>query len=123
MRIEDTDQSRVVPGAMEQLRDDLIWAGIIPDEDPIRGGPVGPYIQSKRIDFYKDQVKYLLNNGSAYKCFCTEQRLKMIKNTAIKERQIPKYDNRCRHFSNEEVKERLKRGDNYCIRFKVYYIS
>lgn len=53
LRIEDTDQTRVVPGAMEQLRDDLIWAGIIPDEDPIRGGPRGPYLQSKRLELYQ----------------------------------------------------------------------
>ncbi|XP_058801775.1 probable glutamate--tRNA ligase, mitochondrial [Phymastichus coffea] len=119
LRIEDTDQTRVVPGAMEQLRDDLIWAGIIPDEDPIRDGPVGPYIQSKRIDLYQTQVKTLLDNGSAYKCFCTESRLKLLKNTALKERQIPKYDNRCRNFTSEEIKERLMRGDKYCIRFKL----
>lgn len=53
LRIEDTDQTRVVPGAVDKLRDDLIWSGIIPDEDPIRGGPVGPYVQSKRLDLYK----------------------------------------------------------------------
>jgi glutamyl-tRNA synthetase len=106
---------------MEQIHDDLIWAGIIPDEDPIRGGPSGPYIQSKRIDFYKEHANILLNNGAAYRCFCSERRLEMLRKTAIKERQIPKYDNRCQHFSDEEVKERLKRGEMYCIRFKVCY--
>lgn len=53
LRIEDTDQARVVPGAMDQLHDDLLWSGIIPDEDPIRGGPSGPYIQSKRLEIYQ----------------------------------------------------------------------
>ena len=57
LRIEDTDQTRVVPGAMEQLHDDLLWAGIIPDEDPIRGGPVGPYVQSKRLDVYRYRIQ------------------------------------------------------------------
>ncbi|XP_014229583.1 probable glutamate--tRNA ligase, mitochondrial [Trichogramma pretiosum] len=119
LRIEDTDQTRVVPGAVEQLRDDLIWAGIIPDEDPIREGPFGPYIQSKRLELYQDQIKILLANGSAYKCFCSERRLDMLRKNALKERQIPKYDNRCRHFSDQEVKERLKRGESYCVRFKL----
>lgn len=53
LRIEDTDQARSVPGAIEKIENDLLWAGIIPDEDPIRGGPVGPYIQSKRLEIYK----------------------------------------------------------------------
>jgi len=53
LRIEDTDQTRTVPGAIEKLQDDLLWAGIIPDEDPIRGGPVGPYMQSSRLELYK----------------------------------------------------------------------
>ena len=119
LRIEDTDQSRVVPGAMEQLHDDLIWAGIIPDEDPIRGGPDGPYIQSERLDLYKEQVRILLANGSAYKCFCTEQRLEILRKNALKERLVPKYDNRCRHFTDNEVKERLMKGQNYCVRFKL----
>lgn len=119
LRIEDTDQSRVVPGAIEQLHNDLIWAGIIPDEDPIRGGPAGPYLQSKRLEIYKEYVQILLNNGSAYKCFCSEKRLELLKNAAVKERLKPKYDNRCRHFSQEEIKDKLKRGQNYCVRFKV----
>lgn len=53
LRIEDTDQTRVVPGAVEKIQDDLLWAGIIPDEDPIRGGPAGPYMQSARLELYK----------------------------------------------------------------------
>ena len=53
LRIEDTDQSRCVSEAMENIQNDLLWSGIIPDEDPIRGGPAGPYIQSKRLELYK----------------------------------------------------------------------
>lgn len=53
LRIEDTDQTRTIPGAMEKLQDDLLWAGIISEEDPIRGGPVGPYKQSLRLELYK----------------------------------------------------------------------
>ncbi len=53
LRIEDTDQSRLVPGAVAQLEDDLKWAGLNPDEGPSVGGPVGPYLQSQRIELYK----------------------------------------------------------------------
>ncbi|XP_066585242.1 nondiscriminating glutamyl-tRNA synthetase EARS2, mitochondrial [Prorops nasuta] len=119
LRIEDTDQLRVVPGAMEKLHDDLLWAGIIPDEDPIRGGPMGPYIQSKRLDFYSEQVLKLLNKKAAYHCFCTNLRLDILRREAIKSHQIPKYDNRCRHLSDEEVKEKLNKGVDHCIRFKL----
>ena len=119
IRIEDTDQKRIIPEAIEKLHEDLIWSGIIPDEDPIRGGPVGPYIQSKRLDLYREHIKILVDNGSAYKCFCSEHRLDVLRKAALKERQVPKYDNRCRHLSNEEIKEKLRRGETYCIRFKV----
>jgi len=53
LRIEDTDQKRIVPGAAEQLEHDLEWAGIPPDESPLRGGPFGPYTQSQRLHLYK----------------------------------------------------------------------
>ncbi|XP_014472956.1 PREDICTED: probable glutamate--tRNA ligase, mitochondrial [Dinoponera quadriceps] len=119
LRIEDTDQTRIVPGAMKKLQDDLSWAGIISDEDPIRGGPLGPYIQSGRLELYQKQVLKLLDNGSAYYCFCTEQRLALIKNEALRCRQVPKYDNRCRHYSKDEVKEMLKKNLTYCVRFKL----
>lgn len=119
LRIEDTDQSRVVPGTMEQLHDDLLWAGIIPDEDPIRGGPSGPYIQSKRLEIYQENVKKLLDNGTAYHCFCTERRLEMLKREAARLGQVPKYDNRCRSLSKEMIKEKLGMEESHCIRFKL----
>ncbi|XP_076246773.1 putative glutamate--tRNA ligase, mitochondrial isoform X2 [Calliopsis andreniformis] len=119
LRIEDTDQTRCVPGAIEKIHNDLLWSGIISDEDPIRGGPTGPYIQSKRLEIYKEQVLKLLSNESAYYCFCTESRLDLLRKEALKCRQVPKYDNRCRHLTKDEVKEKLNKGQPYCIRFKL----
>ncbi|XP_076381070.1 putative glutamate--tRNA ligase, mitochondrial [Megalopta genalis] len=119
LRIEDTDQSRCIQGAMKKLYNDMLWSGIIPDEDPIRGGPAGPYIQSKRLDLYKEEVLKLLSNQSAYYCFCTESRLQLLRKEALKCRQVPKYDNRCRHLSSNEIKEKLDKGHPYCIRFKL----
>ncbi|KAH0553600.1 probable glutamate--tRNA ligase, mitochondrial [Cotesia glomerata] len=119
LRIEDTDQTRLQPGAMERLRNNLIWAGIIPDEDPVRGGPTGPYIQSKRLEIYQEYVRKLIENGSAYPCFCTEHRLDLLRREAVKARLVPKYDNRCRHLEKDVVKEKLSKGVEHCIRFKL----
>lgn len=64
-------------------------------------------------------MQVLINNQSAYHCFCTDKRLELIKKEALRTRQVPKYDNRCRHLTTENIKMRLKRGDKHCIRFKV----
>ncbi|XP_012256323.2 probable glutamate--tRNA ligase, mitochondrial [Athalia rosae] len=119
LRIEDTDQTRLIPDATKKLQEDLFWAGIIPDEDPTRGGPLGPYIQSKRLELYNEQVQVLLKNGSAYRCFCSDNRLGLLRRESLRLRQTPKYDNKCRHLSEEDLKEKLRRGESYCVRFKL----
>ena len=96
LRIEDTDQNRLVDGAVEQMIEDLEWVGMKLDEGPFYGGNFGPYIQSQRLDVYQKYIKQLLESGHAYHCFCTERRLELLRKEAIKTRQIPKYDNRCR---------------------------
>ncbi|KAK4546274.1 hypothetical protein LTR36_001951 [Oleoguttula mirabilis] len=73
LRIEDTDQKRLVPGAEERLLDDLQWAGLQWDEGPQVGGPYGPYRQSERNDIYQQHARDLLDAGAAYRCFCTPQ--------------------------------------------------
>lgn len=69
---------------------------------------------------YREQVLKLINNQSAYYCFCTENRLQLLRKEAIKCGQVPKYDNRCRHLSRDEVRAKLNNGDPHCIRFKVH---
>lgn len=97
MRIEDTDQTRLVEGATEALCKDLEWTGLVPDEGPSAyGGDYGPYVQSERLEIYEKYIDQLLETGQAYHCFCSERRLDLLKKEAIKTRQIPKYDNRCR---------------------------
>ena len=73
LRIEDTDQKRFVEGAVDQLCEDLRWAGLHWDEGPGAGGPRGPYQQSKRNDIYQRHAQALLDGGEAYRCFCTPQ--------------------------------------------------
>lgn len=103
LRIEDTDQVRLVDGATNELCKDLEWAGIIPDEGPKYGGDYGPYIQSERLGIYQEHVNKLLENGSAYHCFCSERRLDLLRKEALRTRQVPKYDNRCSHLTPGQV--------------------
>lgn len=84
LRIEDTDQQRIVPGAQEQLEATLEWLGMEPDESPSKGGPVGPYVQSKRLELYREAAKKLLDEGKAYRCFCSAERLMLMKKEALK---------------------------------------
>ncbi|VEN35938.1 unnamed protein product [Callosobruchus maculatus] len=123
LRIEDTDQTRIVKGATDQIIKDLEWAGIEVDEGPSMGGSHGPYRQAQRLEIYRNQVEVLLKNGSAYHCFCTDKRLQLLRKEAVRAQEIPKYDNKCRHLSSEDVMTRLKRGDPSCIRFKVGFLE
>ena len=75
LRIEDTDQARLVPGSEQQIYDALAWLGLPPDESPQRGGPYGPYRQSERLDTYAPVVQQLIDAGHAYYCWCSPQRL------------------------------------------------
>lgn len=99
---------------------DLEWAGIMPDEGPTHGGNYGPYVQSKRLEIYRKEVKKLLENGSAYYCFCSERRLDLLRKDALKLRQVPKYDNRCRHLTPVQIAEKLAKEDTFCIRFNIF---
>uniref|UniRef100_A0A0A9WEI0 Nondiscriminating glutamyl-tRNA synthetase EARS2, mitochondrial n=2 Tax=Lygus hesperus TaxID=30085 RepID=A0A0A9WEI0_LYGHE len=119
LRIEDTDQDRLVPGATQQLIEDLEWAGVHPHEGPTSGGDYGPYFQSERIHIYREEVEKLLKHNAAYYCFCSENRLELLRKDAVRNRKVPKYDNHCRHLSSAEVKAKLATGASKCIRFKL----
>ncbi|XP_067669209.1 nondiscriminating glutamyl-tRNA synthetase EARS2, mitochondrial-like [Haliotis asinina] len=119
LRIEDTDQTRLVPEAVEKLEEMLSWAGISPDEGPSQGGNYGPYKQSERIELYQESIKVLIQNESAYHCFCTPRRLELVRKEAARRGETPRYDNRCRQWSSSEVKEKLARNTPYVIRLKL----
>ncbi|KAH3806334.1 probable glutamate--tRNA ligase, mitochondrial isoform X2 [Dreissena polymorpha] len=118
LRIEDTDLTRKVPGAVEKLEDILDWAGLTPDESPNKGGQYGPYIQSERLSLYHDNVNTLLESGHCYRCFCTEKRLSLMKKDAIARQENRKYDNRCRNMTEQEMEEKIAQKVPYVIRFK-----
>ncbi|KAM9792289.1 nondiscriminating glutamyl-tRNA synthetase EARS2, mitochondrial [Neosynchiropus ocellatus] len=119
LRLEDTDQSRLVPGAADSIEDMLEWAGIPPDESPRRGGPLGPYLQSQRLPLYREAAARLVESGGAYRCFCSAQRLELLKKEALRSGQTPRYDNRCRHLDPQQVEEKVSQGMPSVIRFKL----
>ncbi|NCF75012.1 MAG: glutamate--tRNA ligase [Xanthomonadaceae bacterium] len=119
LRIEDTDQKRQVKGAVKNLIEILDWLGIKFDEGPGVGGKYGPYIQTERLDIYKKYIEKLVEKGEAYYCFCSENRLKRLREAQIAKKQAPRYDNHCRSLSKEEVEAKIKKGEKFVIRQKM----
>lgn len=115
LRIEDTDQVRLVEGASDVILDTLKMTGIYYDEGPVVGGEHGPYIQSERLPIYKEYAEKLIASGNAYYCFCTPERLESLKD----ENGIGGYDGHCRGLSKEEIEKNLAAGVPYVIRQKM----
>lgn len=115
LRIEDTDQERKVEGAIEMVYRTLATAGITYDEGPDKDGGVGPYIQTERMDIYKEYAEKLVELGGAYYCFCDKERLESLQG----EGGVHTYDKHCRNLPKEEVERRLAAGESYVIRQKV----
>ncbi len=119
LRIEDTDQTRKVDGAIEFIYETLQLCGFKIDEGPLNPGKYGPYIQSERLDLYKKYALDLVEKGKAYYCFCTEEELEeMRKKAALRNRPFS-YDGRCSKLSKEKIAENLAKGIPYVIRQKM----
>ncbi len=119
LRIEDTDQSRQVEGAVEIIYNTLKETHLLWDEGPDIGGPYGPYVQSERKEIYKKYAEMLVKKGAAYYCFCTKERLEEVNRIKQLSGQIPGYDNHCRNLSKEEIEEKLAAGVPYVIRQRI----
>ncbi len=119
LRIEDTDQTRKVEGAIENLIETLEWAGIHYDEGPHRDGGYGPYIQSERLNLYHQHAEKLLEQGNAYYCFCTSERLEQVRQRQIAAKLPPMYDRHCRDLPKEQSLGRKKSGEHCVVRMKV----
>lgn len=126
LRIEDTDRSRFVEGALENLIKSLEWAGVNHDEGVflengkiVQKGNYGPYIQSERLDLYKEYINKLLDKGLAYRCFCSKERLDKVREEQKKRGETPMYDKHCRGLSQEEIQKNLDEGKDYVIRLKI----
>lgn len=120
LRIEDTDRNRYVEGAVENLINSLKWCGLDYDEGPDVGGNFGPYMQSQRLDIYKKYAQQLIDNGHAYYCFCSPERLKALKEEQERQK-LPqaKYDKHCLNLSKEEIQNKLGNGEQFVIRLNV----
>lgn len=127
LRIEDTDRTRFVEGAAEQLAGTLSGLGLGSDEGVFADsdghmqerGDKGPYIQSERLDIYRRHADELLNSGKAYPCFCTTERLDAMRAEQAAAKRMPKYDRLCLGLSPEEVSTKLAEGVPHVIRMKV----
>ena len=117
LRIEDTDQERLVEGAVDIIYRTLEKTGLIHDEGPDKDGGVGPYVQSQRqaAGIYLQYAKELIEKGEAYYCFCDKERLDSLK-TQVAGKEIVIYDKHCLSLSKEEVEAKLAAGVPYVIR-------
>ena len=120
LRIEDTDQERFVPEALDIIYRTLKKTGLIHDEGPDRDGGVGPYVQSERQakGIYLDYAKKLIEKGEAYYCFCDKERLESLRQV-IEGKEIAIYDKHCLSLSKEEVEAKLAAGEPYVIRQNI----
>lgn len=119
LRIEDTDQERLVEGATDRLKQVIHDYGLDWDEGPDKSGPHAPYTQSERLEIYQNKVKELVEKDMAYHCFCSKERLKKLRQEQRAAKKLPRYDRKCLHLSPEEVKEKLAAGEKSVIRLKV----
>ncbi len=118
LRIEDTDRSRLVDGAVDNLLNTLRWAGLEFDEGPGKEGEAGPYVQSERLPLYRKYAGQLLESGTAYYAFDTPEELEQMRKEREQLRVPPKYDRRALRLSPGEVRRKLEAGDPYVIRMK-----
>lgn len=127
LRIEDTDQSRYVENAEQDIIDSLEWSGIRIDEGPHKPGSFGPYRQSERKDLYHKYAKQLIDQGDAYYAFDTTEEIEEMRERLKKSgNPSPKYDSITRQsmknsltLSQDEVQKRLEAGEDYVIRLKI----
>ncbi|MFH2063235.1 MAG: glutamate--tRNA ligase [bacterium] len=127
LRIEDTDQTRLVEGGVENIIRTLQWAGIEPDEGPYldsdgtvrQRGNFGPYVQSERLDIYRKYVDQLIEGGQAYRCYCTSERLEDMRERQRSEGGQTMYDRHCRGLDDEACKRLESEGRPFVVRLAV----
>lgn len=127
LRVEDTDQTRLVEGALEGMLSAMAWAGIDHTEGVMidenkkiyQTGENGPYIQSQRLEIYKQYINQLLESGHAYYCFCSKERLDDLRETQKSKGETAKYDGHCKALTKEQIEENLKNNVPHVVRLKL----
>lgn len=119
LRVEDTDQERSTPESEQLILDSLTWLGIHASEGPREGGPHGPYKQSERLQIYEKYTKRLLQEKTAYPCFCADEELSAKQQRSREMGIAHVYDGKCRGLADDEIAARQKAGEPYAIRFRI----
>jgi glutamyl-tRNA synthetase len=119
VRVEDTDQERLVPGAVDGILDGLQWLGIDWDEGPRVGGEYAPYFQSERLQSYRDAAEDLVRKGAAYHCYCSRERLAQVREEQQRQKQSIRYDGHCRHLTDRQRRELEAQGGPSVVRFAM----
>lgn len=119
LRIEDTDRKRYHPEALQDLMDGLRWLGLDWDEGPEVGGEYGPYFQSERLETYQHWTDWLIEQGKAYRCYCTADELTEMRDEQRANKEKIGYDRRCRYLSREERATREAEGHPSVVRLAV----
>lgn len=110
LRIEDTDKTREVPGSIDRIKESLDWLGLSYDGEPV--------LQSSRLERYNSAAQELINQGNAYYCFCTAERLTQVREEQVRRGQPPMYDKHCRNIDSAAAAKRAE-TEPYVIRLKV----
>jgi glutamyl-tRNA synthetase len=118
LRLEDTDQDRLVAGAIDSIYDGLRWLGISSNEGPQEGGPYAPYVQSERLPLYQKHAQELIDKGAAYYCFCSKERLAALRAEQEARHEITRYDRHCRNIPPADAAGRAK-TEPHVVRLKV----
>jgi nondiscriminating glutamyl-tRNA synthetase len=119
LRVEDTDVERSEVRYEAQLIEDLRWLGLDWSEGPEIGGPYAPYRQSARLDIYEQHTKQLLDQGKAYRCFCTAEELEAERQVALREHRTQVYSGKCRALTPNEAMTRAAAGELFAVRLAV----
>ena len=119
LRVEDTDRNRYVEGAIENLISTLKWVGLEFNEGPRKEGQYGPYLQSQRLDLYKNLAGELIKNKKAYYCFCTPERLNQLRENQKNSGLQPKYDKHCLHLGQKEIEDNLNKNIPHVVRMNI----
>lgn len=119
LRIEDTDATRSALSYQTNLYHDLKWLGLDWNEGPEKGGDFGPYRQSERMAVYRKSLQNLMEAGTVYPCYCSEEELEEERQTLILSKRMPRYMGKCRNLSPEERNRKEKEGRIPSYRFKV----
>jgi nondiscriminating glutamyl-tRNA synthetase len=119
LRIEDTDAERSKPVYEKKLMNDLRWLGLEWNEGIERGGEYGPYRQSDRYTIYREYAQQLLDEDKAFRCFCSEEELEIVRREQLARNETARYSGTCRHLAPAELEARLKAGMPFTLRLRV----